>query len=76
MSDRLSQRALAVPHAARLSFDDPYYAAIIVAHDTALAAGDDGYNDPATGLYVFTAEFLARSDMCCEAHCRHCPYID
>jgi len=34
------------------------------------------YADPVSGFSVFTAEFLASRDYCCESGCRHCPYVD
>jgi hypothetical protein len=43
------------------------------AHDEAVARGEDGYVDPDTGLFVFTAEYLKRRP-CCENGCRHCPW--
>lgn len=45
------------------------------AHDAAVLAGEDGYDDPDTGLFVFTSEFLA-TRACCDNGCRHCPYRD
>lgn len=43
-------------------------------HDDAVAAGQDGYLDPQSGLFVFTAAFLSARGYCCESDCRHCPY--
>jgi mycothiol synthase len=43
------------------------------AHAAAEAAGEPGYLDPETGLFVLTAAYLRRRD-CCEHGCRHCPY--
>lgn len=54
--------------------DAPGYAAAIVAHETAVRAGEPGYLDPATGAFVFTAAFLADRGTCCGSGCRHCPY--
>lgn len=51
--------------------DDPR---ITEAHDRAVAAGEDGYFDPDTGLFVLTAAFLAARGSCCDSGCRHCPY--
>ncbi|HUS61638.1 MAG TPA: DUF5522 domain-containing protein [Acidimicrobiales bacterium] len=68
-------RARPEPHASRLSPDSPGYAAVVRAHVEALAAGDAGYLDPGTGLFVFTAATLA-SRPCCGSGCRHCPWID
>jgi uncharacterized protein DUF5522 len=40
-----------------------------------LAAGEVGYLDPRTGLFVLTAGFLAARGTCCGRGCRHCPYL-
>ncbi len=45
------------------------------AHEKAMRDGEDGYIDPATGLFVFTAAYLAARGTCCESDCRHCPYV-
>jgi hypothetical protein len=45
----------------------------LAAHDAAVARGDDGYIDPETGYFVFTAAYLARR-ACCDNGCRHCPW--
>jgi hypothetical protein len=42
----------------------------------AMAAGEAGYLDPTTGLFVLTAAFLADRGSCCGRGCRHCPYLD
>ena len=44
------------------------------AHDAAVRAGEDGYLDPRTGLFVFTAAYLSARGTCCDSNCRHCPY--
>jgi hypothetical protein len=49
-------------------------AAIARAHDAAVAAGEEGYLDPETGYFVFTAATLAARGTCCDSGCRHCPY--
>lgn len=72
MSDE--QRIL-VPHPDRLSPDHPRYDDILAAHAAACARDDDGYVDPATGFWVFTARFLDERGHCCEQGCRHCPWI-
>lgn len=46
------------------------------AHDEAVDAGQAGYLDPATGLFVLTAAYLAERGSCCSQGCRHCPYTD
>ena len=49
------------------------YEAAMAAHDAACHAGDGGYLDPATGLFVMTAASLAGRP-CCGNLCRHCPW--
>jgi uncharacterized protein DUF5522 len=49
-------------------------ALIQAVHAQAISDGEDGYLDPATGLFVLTADFLARRGYCCGNGCRHCPY--
>ncbi|MFI7078236.1 DUF5522 domain-containing protein [Micromonospora sp. NPDC049903] len=71
----LAARSLGEPHPSRLSPGHPGRARIIAAHDAALAAGDAGYLDPDTGLFVLSAGFLARRGTCCGRGCRHCPYV-
>lgn len=44
------------------------------AHDAAVAAGEDGYIDPGSGLFVFTSAYLLARGYCCDNGCRHCPY--
>jgi hypothetical protein len=72
----LAGRPLDQPHPARLPVDHPYRERILAAHRAALANGDAGYPDPATGLFVLTAGFLAGRGTCCGRGCRHCPYLD
>ena len=69
-------RELTEPHPSRLPLDHPRRAEILGAHAAALAAGEAGYLDPETGLFVLTAGFLARRGTCCGRGCRHCPYTD
>ncbi|MCJ7437549.1 MAG: DUF5522 domain-containing protein [Acidimicrobiia bacterium] len=47
---------------------------VVAAHKAAIAAGDDGYFDPRTGLFVMTTAYLAARGSCCDSACRHCPY--
>jgi hypothetical protein len=75
MTDELADRPLTEPHPERLALDDPARAEILAVHARALAAGDDGYLDPACGLFVLTAHFLSRRGACCGRGCRHCPYL-
>ncbi|MEU1590071.1 DUF5522 domain-containing protein [Micromonospora sp. NPDC005710] len=72
----LADRPLTEPHPSRLPFDKPDRALILAAHTAALAAGEAGYLDPASGLFVLSAAFLARRGTCCGRGCRHCPYVD
>ncbi len=44
------------------------------AHLAAVRAGEPGYLDPDTGLFVLTAIALAARGRCCGEGCRHCPY--
>lgn len=70
----LAARPLTEPHPSRLARDHPRRAEILAAHAAALAAGEPGYPDPDTGLFVLTAGFLAARGRCCGSGCRHCPY--
>ncbi len=63
------------PHPLRLALDHPRRAEILVAHQRALDARADGYTDPETGFFVFTAAYLANRGTCCDTGCRHCPYV-
>jgi Family of unknown function (DUF5522) len=54
--------------------DDPLDTAVRAAHDRAVREGEDGYVDPETGLFVFTAAYLEARGTCCDSGCRHCPY--
>ncbi|MEI8056274.1 MAG: DUF5522 domain-containing protein [Actinomycetes bacterium] len=75
----MSQRAnrdLHQPHPDRLALDHPLRERILAAHDAALEHGDDGYLDPGTGWWVFSAGYLADRETCCNSGCRHCPYQD
>jgi hypothetical protein len=74
--DPLAPRALTEPHPARLPADTPGRAAVLAAHSAALTAGEAGYLDPTSGLFVLTARFLADRGDCCGRGCRHCPYVD
>jgi hypothetical protein len=53
---------------------DGLSAEVMAAHDRAVAAGEPGYADPVSGLYVFTTRYLAARGTCCDSGCRHCPY--
>ncbi|MEU4621500.1 DUF5522 domain-containing protein [Actinoplanes sp. NPDC023801] len=71
----LAPRALTEPHPSRLAPDHPHRAEILASHAAALEAGQAGYPDPGTGLFVLTAGFLAARETCCTRGCRHCPYV-
>ncbi|UQU66366.1 DUF5522 domain-containing protein [Couchioplanes caeruleus] len=75
-SEPLAPRPLTQPHPSRLAPDHPRRAEILAAHATALDAGQAGYPDPGTGLFVLTAAFLADWGTCCGRGCRHCPYVN
>lgn len=60
----------------RLDPARPDHAAAVAAHEQALRRGDDGYLDPATGAFVFTAQAHWDRGHCCGSGCRHCPYED
>lgn len=64
-----------MPHRRRLAPDHPGRERILAAHGAALRAGEPGYTDPATGLFVLTAGQLAARGTCCDQGCRHCPYV-
>lgn len=63
-----------LPRRDRLDTDHPAYVPIMVAHETALEAGQDTYRDPLTGFEVMTATALWARGECCDRGCRHCPY--
>jgi hypothetical protein len=71
----LADRGFDEPALSRLPLDTPQRSAILVVHAKALADGDAGYLDPASGLFVLTAGFLADRGSCCARGCRHCPYV-
>lgn len=64
------------PHPSRLDPERADYAAIVAAHRRAVEAGEPGYLDPTTGLFVLTAAALWERGTCCEQGCRHCPYLE
>ncbi len=70
-----ADRPLDQPHPSRLDPAHPVRAEILAAHAAALARGEAGYLDPATGLFVMTAAALAERGYCCDQGCRHCPYV-
>jgi Family of unknown function (DUF5522) len=68
-------RPLTEPHPSRLPLDTPARDEILRRHAAAVDAGEPGYLDPVTGLFVFTAAYLADRGACCSSGCRHCPYV-
>ena len=47
---------------------------IAVRHQAAVDAGEPGYIDPGSGLFVFTSAYHLERGNCCDSGCRHCPY--
>lgn len=74
--DEPAHRPLTEPHPDRLALDRPDRAEILARHREAMEAGQAGYADPSTGLFVLTAQFLAARRRCCANGCRHCPYLE
>lgn len=68
-------RSLDEPHPSRLPPDAPHHDEVLRRHRAALDAGEAGYLDPATGLFVFTAQHHLDRGSCCDSGCRHCPYL-
>jgi len=46
----------------------------MIAHDDAVARGEDLYIDPETGYHVFTELAHRKRGRCCGSACRHCPF--
>jgi Fur family ferric uptake transcriptional regulator len=67
--------APSVPHPSRLALDNPRRREILARHRAAVRSGADSYEDPTTGLAVFTSACLAQRGTCCGSGCRHCPYL-
>lgn len=63
------------PETARLPAEHPLREEIVARHRAAIDAGDAGYLDPSTGLFVLTAAYHLARGTCCEQNCRHCPYL-
>jgi Family of unknown function (DUF5522) len=72
--DVLRDDHLDEPRPDRLAASHPLRSQILAAHRRAVALGASAYRDPATGLSVMTAHYLAERGYCCSAGCRHCPY--
>ncbi len=45
-------------------------------HREACEAGELGYEDPETGLFVMTSVYLQDQGGCCGSGCRHCPWSE
>ena len=74
--DRVLRRDhLARPHPSRLSPGRPDEELILECHRRADGLGLSTYRDPRTGATVMTARYLRDRGYCCEAGCRHCPYV-
>ena len=70
-----SGRDINEPHASRIDPRHPHRREILAAHAKAISELHDGYIDPVTGYFVFTAVYLAERGTCCDTGCRHCPFI-
>ena len=70
-----ASRALSQPRTDRLTADPRQAALILTAHEDAMRTGATTYRDPASGLLVLTAAYLAERGVCCRGGCRHCPYL-
>lgn len=75
MGERLRTDWLTVPHRSRFRSKDRGYTEAMAAHAAAVEAGQGGYLDPTSRLFVLTAAFLAERGYCCDSGCRHCPYV-
>ena len=62
-------------HPQRLTPQHPQFLQIMDRHLQAVLHGEPCYLDPASGLSVFTAAFLADRGYCCDSACRHCPFV-
>ena len=61
------------PHPSRMREGSP---AMLEAHREAVAEGLDGYVDPETGMFCFTADYHWNKGSCCDLGCRHCPWVE
>ena len=74
MIDPLRADGLQRPRPDRFGPTHPGFVGAMAAHSEAVAAAQPGYIDPASGLFVLTAAYLAARGDCCDSGCRHCPY--
>lgn len=65
-----------VPHPDRFPPSSSSYEAVLAAHEEAVVRDADGYVDPVSGSWVFTAAHLEERGHCCDLGCRHCPWIE
>jgi Family of unknown function (DUF5522) len=63
------------PHPSRFTERKAGFEAAMARHAHAVTCGLSTYRDPATGYTVLTAVYLAERGYCCNAGCRHCPYL-
>lgn len=75
MPEPLRDDAVARPHRTRFDPAAFGYDAALRAHEAAVRAGQPGYLDPTTGLFVMTAVYLIARGTCCHSGCRHCPFL-
>jgi hypothetical protein len=75
MTEPLRPDYLTAPDAQRLAVGHPLRDQILLRHGEAVVAGHPTYKDPASGLSVLTAAFLAGRGYCCKSGCRHCPFV-
>lgn len=73
--EQLADRPLTEPHPSRLPAGLPGRELVLDLHARALEAGEAGYTDPTSGLFVLTAGYLRDRGYCCDRGCRHCPYV-
>lgn len=73
-SDPLRPNWLTRPRSDRFDATSAGYEESMAAHRRAVEAGDPGYIDPGSGLFVMTAVYLRDRGWCCDRGCRHCPY--
>ena len=72
---QLRDQYLEHAHPGRLPRAHPRLDEIIGRHGGAISDGQPCYEDPSTGLMVFTAAVLAERGYCCDSGCRHCPFV-
>ncbi len=73
-SDQLRPNWLTRPRSDRFDATSDGYEQSMAAHRRAVDAGEPGYIDPGSRLFVMTAVYLRDRGRCCDCGCRHCPY--